>query len=791
MTDTGERSVTVRGRMGEGPATRIPSRRRFGLVMVAALVIAAGTAQTIAALRGGADQSRDAATLVARLEAQVQRQASIHWQAVSPGADADQLASVLMSTGQAVTELFGTLERIERASFGLADLKRTAMTYQQALASQVDAVGGDPATAETIERTRVAPAFDAFLSARETSAERLRESAVSASQAADLGTLSALLSAAVLIGLLFRKWERSHRRRAFIDGEAAGQRMGEIRFQSLVQHSSDLISVIGRDGRVAYASPSIEGLLGAIEPLTGASIAVMVHPDDISVVEALLADRRLDTRPQKAEWRLRHASGEWRAFENIARLGRGSLEGSLIVNSRDITERLRLEDALRHQANHDALTGLGNRSLLLEGLQRAGARAQRNGTTLALFLLDLDNFKTINDTLGHPAGDQLLVTIAERLRVALRADALIARMGGDEFAIVVEDLDTPDRAREVAGRVQASLQEPITLAERLVHPSASIGIATNGGGATDVDALLRQADVAMYAAKRTGPGDVAVFETTMREAAAERLELETDLRRAVTTNEIVPHYQAIFDLGTGAIVGFEALVRWLHPTRGLLTPAAFLPIAEQIGLIDQIDDNVLAQATAQVAQWNADASTRGSRWVSVNLAARQLNSDEMVAKVEAALKASGLPAAQLMLELTEGSVMRDPDTAAGTLARLRTLGIRLAIDDFGTGYSSLGHLQRFPFDVLKVDRSFVAESESVNALAPTIVDLATRFGMTAIAEGIETIEQLERIKDLGCALGQGFLMHRPASPEEVAARLRAAAQGGTGRAAIRRWAVAS
>jgi diguanylate cyclase (GGDEF)-like protein len=487
---------------------------------------------------------------------------------------------------------------------------------------------------------------------------------------------------------------------------------------------------------------------------------------------------------------MRHASGEWRAFENIARVGRGSLEGSLIVNSRDITERLRLEGALRHQANHDTLTGLGNRSMLLDGLHRAAARAQRNDTTVALFLLDLDHFKAINDTLGHPAGDQLLVGIAERLRVAVRADALIARMGGDEFAIVVEDLDTPDRARDVAGRIQSALREPMTLGDRLVHPSASIGIATYENGSADVDALLRQADIAMYAAKRTGAGDVAVFEATMHEAAAERLEIESDLRRAVTTDEIVPHYQAIFDLRSGAIVGFEALVRWAHPTRGLLAPGAFLPIAEQIGLINQIDDHVLRQSTAQVAQWNADASTRG-RWVSVNLGASQLNSDDIVTKVDAALAASGLPAGQLVLELTEGSIMRDPDAAARTLERLRALGIRLAIDDFGTGYSSLGHLQRFAFDILKIDRSFVAEADSANALAPTIVDLANRFGMTAIAEGIETAAQLERIKGLGCNLGQGFLMHRPAPPEEAAARLRATTKGGQDHAAIARWAVAS
>jgi diguanylate cyclase (GGDEF)-like protein/PAS domain S-box-containing protein len=760
-------------RIASGIAARNPSRRRFGFVLLAALLIAGGTAQAIAALRSGADQSREAATLVARLEAHVQRQASIRWQAVSPGADASALDQMLESTSEAVSELFRTLETIERASFGLTEIKRTALAYQEALATQIDAVNTGGAEAGTPEQSRLVPALDAFMSAREAAAVRLEESAAGSAQAADLGTLSALLSAAVLISLLFRKWERAHRRGAFIDGEAAGKRLSEVRFQALVQHSSDLISVIGPDGRVSYASPSIETLLGAAEPLVGASLADMVHPDDIAVVEALLADRRLDVRPHKVEWRIRHASGEWRTFENIARAGRGTLSGSLIVNSRDITERMRLEGALRHQANHDALTGLGNRSLLLDGLRRATARADRNGTVAALLLLDLDSFKSINDSLGHAAGDHLLQGIAERLRSAVRADALIARIGGDEFAVVVEDLDAAPRALDVAARIQAALRQPLVVGERTVNPSASIGIATNEDESLDVDMLMRHADIAMYAAKRSGPGEFAMFEATMREAALERLELETDLRRAVDTGEIVPHYQAIFDLTGGAIVGFEALARWVHPARGIVAPGTFLPVAEQIGLVTRIDEIMLRQATAQLAAWNADRETRGDRWMSVNLSARQLTGDTIVDEVSGALGAAGLAHDRLVLELTESSVGSDPEASARTLERLRMLGLRLAIDDFGTGYSSLGQLQRFPFDILKVDRSFVAEPDTANALAPTIIDLANRLNLTTIAEGIETPDQLERVRGLGCGLGQGFLMHRPATAEAVTRQLRA------------------
>jgi diguanylate cyclase (GGDEF)-like protein/PAS domain S-box-containing protein len=776
-------------------AARQPRRRRFGLVMVAALLVAAGTAQTIAALRGGADQSRDAATVVARLDAQVQRQTAIRWQATAPGASALELGRALRATGEEIAGLFQVLESVERASFGLRGVTLAAQGYQTALEEQIAAVGVDPTRAAQLERTRVAPAYDAFIRARDSAATRLEASAASTAMAADLGTLASLLSAAVLICLLFRKWERARRRGAFIDGEAAGVRLSEARFRSLVQHSSDLISVIGQDGRVVYASPSIEQLLGSSETLVGMSIAEMVHPEDIAAVEALFAEQGVDAGSQTVEWRMRHTSGEWRTFENIARRGQGSMNGTLIINSRDVTERIRLEGALRHQANHDPLTGLGNRILLVDGLQRAVARTRRNGGATALLLLDLDDFKGVNDSLGHAAGDQLLIAIAERLRSAVRADSLVARIGGDEFAIVVEDLDVPARARDVAARVQGSLSEPIALGDRLVPASASIGIATSMDGTPDVAMLLRQADIAMYAAKRRGRGEYETFQPTMHDAALERLELETDLRRAVAAGEFVPHYQAILDLRHGTIVGFEALVRWAHPTKGLLSPAAFLPLAEQTGLIAEIGGRVLREATAQMAAWNADPNIGGDRWMSVNLAPRQLTAPGIVDEVRLALGDAGLSADRLILELTENSVMSDPEAAARTLGALRTLGLRLAIDDFGTGYSSLGHLQRFPFDVLKVDRSFVAElagPASGNALAPTIVDLARRLGLTSIAEGIERQDQLELLRDLGCEFGQGFLLHRPASAKAVTERLRAIADPGRApRPSAIRWSPTS
>ncbi len=763
--------------------------------MVSTLVIAAGAAQTIAALRGGADQSRTAATVVARLDAQVQRQAAIRWEAVAPGASAVELGRALETAREEIAGLFVLLERVERASFGLRAVTLAIHDYQVALEDQIAAVEDAPDRAARMARTRVGPTYESFVLARDSAAARLETSATSTALVADLGTLAALLSAAILISLMFRKWERTRRRGAFIDGEEAGVRLSEARFRSLVQHSSDLISVIGQDGTVVYASPSINHLLGTSATLVGMSIADMVHPDDIEAVEALIADAGSVAGPQTLEWRMRHASGEWRTFENIARVGQGSTHGMLIVNSRDVTERIRLEGALRHQANHDSLTGLGNRAMLVDGLQRATARARRNGNVAALLLLDLDDFKAVNDTLGHAAGDLLLSGIAARLRSAVRSDSLVARIGGDEFAVVVEDLDSPERACVVATRIQTALREPMTIGDRLVPTSASIGIATSTNGAPEMEILLRQADVAMYAAKRRGRGEFEMFESTMHDAALERMELETDLRRAVAANEFVPHYQAIFDLRHGEIVGFEALVRWMHPTRGLLMPGAFLPLAEQTGLIADIGGRVLRQAVAQMAAWNADPTCAGYRWISVNLASSQLSAPGFEGEVRGALHAAGLPADRLVLELAETSVMSEPDTAAAVLESLHVLGLRLAIDDFGTSYSSLGHLQRFPFDILKIDRSFVAEltgPEAGEALAPTIVDLARRLRLTSIAEGIETPDQLELLRALGCELGQGFVFHRPAPADAVTKRLRAIGRTGPAKTESRlRWVSAS
>jgi diguanylate cyclase (GGDEF)-like protein/PAS domain S-box-containing protein len=743
------------------------SRARFGLVLVSAVVIAAGTAQTIAALRGGADESRQAQTVVARLEGQIHRQTAIRWQAVGSGALDGELTGSLRATNEEVASLLETIDRIERASFGLRALTLAAIAYQASLEEQLAVIDDDPLRAAELERSSVAPALEGFVRARGAATTALDEGARSSGMAADLGTLTSLMSAAILTSLLFRKWERARRRHAFVDGEQTGVRLSEARFRSFVQHSSDLISVIDADGRVAYVSPSVERLLGAGPSIVGRSLVELVHPDDRGTVAGLLGDAAREAGPRTVEWRLQHASGEWRTFEHHASHGQGSMSGRLIVNSRDVTERRRLEDALRHQADHDPLTGLANRTLAADVLRRALARGRRHGGSIGLLLLDLDDFKAVNDSLGHAAGDDLLQAIGQRLRAAVRSESLIARIGGDEFAVVVEDLDRPERAADVARRIQTALHRPIAIAGREFVVSASIGIATATSGEPSVEMLLRQADIAMYASKRHGRGSFAMFDASMHEAAFARLQQEQDLRAAVASEEFVTQYQPIHDLSSGAIVGYEALVRWAHPDRGLLGPGEFLPLAESTGLIVEIGRAVLRTATRQLAAWDAEEGSDVQRWMSVNLSPRQLLDGAVLTDVADALRTNGLAPDRLILELTEGSVMDDPDVAAGLLSSLKDIGVGLAIDDFGTGYSSLGHLQRFPFDLLKIDRSFIkdlAEDRVAATLAPAIVDLARRLGLKTVAEGIETIEQLENLRSLGCELGQGFLFNRPLDP---------------------------
>ncbi len=473
-----------------------------------------------------------------------------------------------------------------------------------------------------------------------------------------------------------------------------------------------------------------------------------------------------------------------RVFERFSRPQRvdGAVHGR-VWSFRDRTERKRLEDELVYRAFHDQLTGLPNKARFCDRLQHATDRAQRSDTGFAVLFCDLDNFKTVNDSMGHQAGDDLLVTAAQTLTDCLRVGDTAARLGGDEFAVLIEDLDDPEDALALARRITESFRQQFRVGTREVIATVSVGIAFGGSGMTS-DQLLRNADLAMYMAKERGKNRFECFEDQQHAAAVVRVELDADLRRAIERDELMLFYQPMVNLTTDRIVAVEALVRWNHPERGLLLPGAFIPIAEEVGLMDTMGSMLLEQACNAASVWQREGAIEVA--ISVNVSPRQLTGDRIVADVARALENSGIHPSSLILEITETAMLQDTTTAGRNLDAVKAMGVTLALDDFGTGFSSLTHLQQFPIDIVKIDKSFVSKihESGSGSLGPAVIQLATSLGLTTVAEGVENVSQLRRLRELKCDLVQGFWLHRPqsasrltellAEPEREAQRLHVA-----------------
>jgi diguanylate cyclase (GGDEF)-like protein/PAS domain S-box-containing protein len=554
---------------------------------------------------------------------------------------------------------------------------------------------------------------------------------------------------------------------------------GERRFRALIEHSSDVVTVFDPDGTITYDSPSCAAVLGyAPQDRLGRDGFAFVHADDRARARAVVAQVAAQAGTvAQAEFRVQHRNESFRWVEaSITNLLHDPAVGGCVANLRDITDRKVLEDQLAHQAFHDPLTGLANRALLLDRIDHAlGARRRNPRRNLALLYLDLDDFKTVNDALGHEVGDDLLREVAARLSLGLRPGDTASRLGGDEFAVLLEDLATRDSAYEIGARLLESLQAPFEAGEG-VCVGASLGIAL-GSPTDDAAALMRNADLAMYRAKGGGKGSFEIYEAGMHAVVVDRIALKADLRRAVAAEEFEPYYQPIVDLETGRVTGVEALVRWHHPERGLVPPAVFIAMAEETGLIIPIGSTVLHRACADAAAWLRDFGTAAPQSVSVNLSPRQIQDPGIVAEVELALERSGLAPSALTLEITESILLDDTELAAATLSNLNAIGVRIALDDFGTGYSSLTHLDRFPVDVLKVDKSFVdalASDDTERAsLVGAIVNLGMMLGIHVTAEGIESPDQLARLRSMGCELGQGFYFDKPMDAAALRARMSA------------------
>ena len=554
----------------------------------------------------------------------------------------------------------------------------------------------------------------------------------------------------------------------------------EDRFRSLVQHSSDTTLVVGLERTITYASPATAALLGRPpEDVVGLGDLDLVHAEDRERVAMQLGARlRSDNVLDPVQFRMVRADGGVRHVEAVITdlRDRPSVQG-YVVNVRDITERKEAEELLAHQALHDPLTALPNRTLILDRTQQMLGRARREHLPIAALFVDLDNFKEINDTLGHEAGDRVLQAVASRISGILRSSDTVGRLGGDEFVVLAEGVSLGAGPELVAERIQDVLREPFRIPgyeDAVLHVTASIGIAS--GERSSAAELLRAADIALYRAKAAGKNCHAAFVQGMESEVLDRLGLRMDLQTALADDAFFLLYQPVFDLATVSACGVEALLRWRHPERGVVDPDEFIPLLEESGRIVEVGRWVLHTACLQAAEWRRHGHNLR---MSVNVSMRQLESDAIIDHVREALEASGLEPTMLTVEITETALMRDAEGAVTRLRRLKELGVRVAIDDFGTGYSSLAYLRQFPVDALKIDRSFVTavvDSPESATLVHTLVELGRNLGLETLAEGIEDAVQLERLRAHDCELGQGFLFSEPVDAAVVEAMLVRAAR---------------
>jgi len=545
---------------------------------------------------------------------------------------------------------------------------------------------------------------------------------------------------------------------------------------TVAQHAADVLVLVDKDGVLLYANPAALATFGVtLDDAIGTNAISYLHPDDTErVTEKFIELLKMPGATITDTVRFVSIDDEVRILEIVSTncLMDPDVRG-ILVNGRDITERRQLETELLEQSLHDSLTGLANRTLFVDRAERVLALASRDRTPVSVLFIDLDNFKTFNDGLGHHAGDELLVAVAKRMRHSLRQDDLICRLGGDEFVVLVHPRSAEQSGELLADRLLEILRASFEIEGRTLSVSASIGVAT--GWDLGVDDLIRDADIAMYQAKARGKNQAVTFASHMVDSANDRLQLLLDLQHALEHDEFVVHYQPVIDLRTSTMTGVEALVRWDHPLRGQLSPIDFIECAEQSGMIVDIGRRVLLAACRQAVAWRLGPLGLS---LAVNLSARQLTSASLLDDVAGILEETGIEPGSLVLEITETTLMQDAEVAVDRLCSLKQLGVRLAIDDFGTGYSSLSYLRKMPVDILKIDRSFVSDLHDSNASAAivhSLIELGTTLDLELIAEGVELEAQLDALRAQRCTLAQGYLFARPMSAADLESMLLAAA----------------
>jgi PAS domain S-box-containing protein len=556
-------------------------------------------------------------------------------------------------------------------------------------------------------------------------------------------------------------------------------------FQLITENAADMIAVVSHDGQRVYSSPAYQKVLGySPEELGSGTSFDQIHPSDQDRVKKAAEKAYRTGQGQKVEYRMRHKDGSWRVLESTSNtIGAKQGEAArLVIVNRDITERKRAEEALAHRAFHDGLTELPNRELFLDRLQHAMLRARRHTDyKFAVLFVDVDEFKVVNDSLGHSAGDELLVEIAKRMSASFRDSDMIARLqvpneveehlgassvarlGGDEFTVLLEDVSRPSDAIRVGQRIQEKLAIPFEIKGRQIVIKASIGAALSANSYNKPEEMVRDGEIAMYRAKQSGKARCEVFDSGMHLKAVRRLKLETDLRLGLERGELLVYYQPIISLRSGKITGFEALSRWNHPD-GMISPADFIPVADETGLILPMNRDLLRQACDQLHIWQAQINCDPPLMISVNVSRRQFAQPGLAADIGTILQQTGTSPQNISLEIVETIAMGESDRALVVLSELKELGVRLSIDDFGTGYSSLSRLPRFPIDALKIDRTFVSNmttDRDNHEIVRLIIMLAHSLRLSVVGEGTETEEQVAALKKLDCEMVQGYFYSPP------------------------------
>ncbi|MBT8225981.1 MAG: EAL domain-containing protein [Dactylosporangium sp.] len=555
------------------------------------------------------------------------------------------------------------------------------------------------------------------------------------------------------------------------------RRRSEEYFRTLVINMSDVLLILGEDDSIRYASPSATGLFRD-QNLIQRLLSDLVCAEERSLAAREIASARVgEISGRSRDWRVLRVDEDPAQVEvSFQDLRHDPTVSGLVVTLRDVTERRRLERELTYQAFHDSLTGLANRALFAERLERAIAQCGRRGLAVGVLVIDLDDFKVINDTIGHGLGDELLATVGRRLASSVRSHDTVARLGGDEFAILVEGAGGAGEIERVAIRALGVFSDPVPLKGQMVTCAASVGLTVGSGSTDEGQELLSQADLALYMAKSAGKGRSVRYQPALHSAMRERLELRAELDQSLTDGDFVLHYQPIVELSSGEPVGVEALVRWIHPIRGTVSPGQFIDVAEESGLIIPLGSWVMREAIASIARWREESVNGRQPYVSVNVSASQFRAPGFVDQVMANLLEFDLPPSYLLLEITESLLLRDDEQVWTDLLALRGAGVRVAIDDFGTGYSSLSYLRQVPIDIVKIDKSFVetvSTSKQQRALVDGIIGLTHTLGLEVVAEGIEQSTEREILCEIGCRLGQGFLFARPMSYGDAVAWMRA------------------